>query len=229
MPQYRLQGREIGHWTLLRLAQAATFVLLIVSTGTAARAGDDDSDSSNASIYDRILQVIGVNGGANIQYSERSPLVVPPTRDLPPPQAAAPPPVADWPHDPDIARRAQAKVREKPRPHDDYVIESSRPLRPDELRASGVPAGRGGGAAAPGTEESAPRPKKSIFSLDFFKKEEYATFTGEPARTSLTDPPPGYMTPSPDEPYGIGPDRKKYKIPTVGDRMTPLSGSSGSN
>ncbi len=35
-------------------------------------------------------------------------------------------------------------------------------------------------------------------------KEEAARFTGEPARTSLTEPPPGYQTPSPNQPYGVG-------------------------
>jgi len=29
-------------------------------------------------------------------------------------------------------------------------------------------------------------------------------FTGEPKRTDLTAPPPGYQTPSPDQPYGPG-------------------------
>ena len=35
-------------------------------------------------------------------------------------------------------------------------------------------------------------------------EQEAARFTGEPARTSLTEPPPGYQTPSPDQPYGLG-------------------------
>jgi hypothetical protein len=48
-------------------------------------------------------------------------------------------------------------------------------------------------------------------NFGWFKKEEYGTFTGEPARANLTDPPPGYQTPSPDQPYGIGPDRKPLK------------------
>lgn len=208
-----------------RLAYAAGGVALsalVVCAGGAARAGDDDV-SSSTSIYDRLLQVIGVEGGANIEYSERSPLVVPPTRDLPPPQANAVPPLPDWPHDPDIARRTQAKAKQKPKPHPDYVIESSRPLRPDELRGSGAPGS--GGTASANAEGGVARPKKSIFDLSFFHKEEYATFTGEPARTTLTDPPPGYMTPSPDQPYGIGPEQKKYKIPTVADRTTPSSGS----
>jgi hypothetical protein len=230
MPQNEFQGRKIGRHEPMRTrlayaAGGAALIALVVCTGGAARAGDDDV-SSSTSIYDRLLQVIGVEGGANIQYSERSPLVVPPTRDLPPPQAdAAPPP--DWPHDPDMTRRKQAKAKEKPKPHPDYVIESSRPLRPDELRASGAPGS--GGTASASAEGDTPRPKKSIFDFSFFHKEEYATFTGEPARTTLTDPPPGYMTPSPDQPYGIGPEQKKYKVPTVADRTTPSSGSAGGN
>jgi hypothetical protein len=233
MPQDQLQGRNIGPSTPARArltcaAGGAALAVVLVCTSGAARAGDDDV-SANPSIYDRLLEVIGIGGGSNIQYSERSPLVVPPTRDLPPPQTNAPPPVADWPHDPDIAQRKQAKQKERPKPHGDYAIESSRPLRPDELRGSGVPAGGGGGTATANAGNNAPPPKKSIFDFSFFHKEEYATFTGEPARTSLTDPPPGYMTPSPDQPYGIGPEHKQYKVPTVADRQTVDSGSAGSS
>jgi len=36
------------------------------------------------------------------QYRERSPLVIPPRSDLPPPAAAAEAPVPNWPKDPDI-------------------------------------------------------------------------------------------------------------------------------
>ncbi len=228
----QFQGRTIGRSRpvrarLTRAAGGVALAVLAVCTAGAARAGDDDV-SANPSIYDRLLQVIGVGGGQDIQYGERSPLVVPPTKDLPPPQANAPPPVANWPQDPDITRRKQAKQQEKRRPQKDYVIESSRPLRPDELRSSGAPAGGGGSATASNDGAEVQRPKKSIFGFSFFNKEEYATFTGEPARASLTDPPPGYQTPSPDQPYGIGPERKQYKVPTVADRATVDSGSSGS-
>jgi hypothetical protein len=37
------------------------------------------------------------------------------------------------------------------------------------------------------------------------------------------------MTPSADQPYGIGPDQKKYKIPTVAERAELNSGTAGSN
>ena len=38
-----------------------------------------------------------------------------------------------------------------------------------------------------------------------------AQFTGEPPRVSLTDPPAGYQTPSPNEPYGHGKERYNPK------------------
>ena len=38
-------------------------------------------------------------------------------------------------------------------------------------------------------------------------KEEYGTFTSEPPRSSLTEPPPGYRTPSPTQPYGVGKEK----------------------
>ena len=36
-------------------------------------------------------------------------------------------------------------------------------------------------------------------------KPETATFTGEPSRSDLTQPPSGYRTPSPSHPYGLSP------------------------
>jgi hypothetical protein len=61
--------------------------------------------------------------------------------------------------------------------------------------------------------------KKSFLDsfTNFFggvKDGEQATFTSEPARSSLTEPPPGYRTPSPAQPYGLGvkgPEAHNYK------------------
>ena len=39
-------------------------------------------------------------------------------------------------------------------------------------------------------------------------KQETAPFNGEPARQSLTQPPQGYQTPSPNFAYGITPETK---------------------
>ena len=44
-----------------------------------------------------------------------------------------------------------------------------------------------------------------------------AKFGSEPPRDDLTDPPTGYRTPSPEQPYGIGPDKKQAKVKKAGD------------
>ena len=238
MPQHRDRrnpGRKAcAPW---RLACGAVLAGLAVCAGTAVTyAGDDGTMSSSTSFYDKFLQTIGVEGGADIDYSERSPLVVPPTRDLPPPSADRSPAVPDWPKDPDIARRAKAKVKEKPRFTPNYAVVDSLPLRPDQLNTLGANTSARG-AAGPNGASGSDYPEGEIknksnplsFFENAFKKEQYATFTGEPARNSLTDPPPGYLTPSPDQPYGVGPAEHRYKVPTVADRATPVSGSSGGN
>jgi hypothetical protein len=242
MPQHHLNSHDRGrpaHWRALgvTVSRAALAVCLVCAATAVARAQDDDVQGSGTSLYDRMLQVIGVTGaGDNINYSERSPLVVPPTRDLPSPSAAAAAPVPDWPKDPDMTRRARAKVKARPHPHADYATDLARPLRPDELNAASTGSGGRGGTPTPGTslnadypERDYAPPKTSIFDWFSTSKQQYATFTGEPPRTSLTEPPAGYMTPSADQPYGIGPDQKKYKVPTVADRATPDSGTSGGN
>ncbi len=236
MPKHNIRRSDAGRRTVMRsVGAAAVAVLCVFACTVVARAGDDDpnaTQSSGGSIYDKMLNVIGLSGQGTIQYSERSPLVVPPTRDLPPPRANAVPAVPNWPKDPDMERSKQGKVKEKPGPNPNWVIENSRPLRPDELRN---PAGTTAASPATPNTELSPadypdqieRSKKSIFSFDWFKKEQYATFTGEPTRGSLTDPPAGYQTPSPDQPYGISPEKRQNKIPTVADRVTPTSGSAG--
>jgi hypothetical protein len=223
MPQDRNHDRKAGQAALIRATLGAAFVLGVCAHSSVALAGDSDQ-----SFISSFMQTLGLSNPDQINYSERSPLVVPPTRDLPPPGGvAAAPSNPDWPKDPDFRRRAAAKAKKDQGYYGDYVIDSSRPLRPDELNhLNGVPARRGGVASGGGSADPSgtgyhPKPK-SIFSFDWFhQKDEYATFTGEPARTSLTDPPPGYRTPSPDEPYGTSPERKEYKIPTIASRQEP--------
>jgi len=195
---------------------AALAVGMACGSASVARAGDYD-DPSGASFGSQILKAIGVpdpdHPEYEINYSERSPLVVPPNRNLPAPISAEPP-APNWPQDPDIKKRQAAKSEKTIlRANGDPVMDEGRPLRPDEL----IPKGSGSSAASnsPGIE-----PKhNSLFSFDWFRKEEYGTFTGEPPRANLTDPPPGYQTPSPDQLYGISPDRKPSKPTTRNDLM----------
>jgi len=53
-----------------------------------------------------------------------------------------------------------------------------------------------------------------------FKTEEQGTFTGEPPRNSLTQPPTGYQTPSAQYGYGLGPVKNNAAAenPVIKDR-----------
>src|SRR5436853_1596891 len=63
--------------------------LALPVAASAQQAQDDDEDTFEQKIIKNILGGMGVDvGRAGIDYRERSPLVIPPTRDLPPPQAA---------------------------------------------------------------------------------------------------------------------------------------------
>jgi len=220
MPQDRIARRM----KFARIALGAAFAALVVCGNvSAARAGDDDDP--NETFTDKFLRTLGVkNPGSTeyeINYSERSPLVVPPNRNLPPPMSNAVP-AANWPNDPDVVKRRANKNDDKPviRQYD-AAAEADRALRPDELNNVSRDTRTVSAPGEPEQSEPVNQPKKSIFSFDFMKKEQYATFTGEPPRTSLTDPPPGYQTPSPDQPYGIAPEHKVYVPKTLGERMEP--------
>jgi hypothetical protein len=55
---------------------------------------------------------------------------------------------------------------------------------------------------------------KGNFLQNIFKdntKSEVAQFKGEPSRSDLTQPPPGYQTPSAAQPYGLTPRQEKAK------------------
>jgi hypothetical protein len=224
MPQNRAAGRTIDgrnnrRAKILNIALSGAMAFAVCGACSAARAGDDDI-ASKESFTDKFMDTLGLHNPFapqyGINYSERSPLVVPPTRDLPPPQSSNGPPAPNWPVDPEVRARAAAKTDDAVRPHADYVTDSSRPLRPNELTAINPP---GTNDQSSPSELGAKKP--GIFSFDWLKQEDYGTFTGEPPRVSLTDPPPGYQTPSADQPYGIVPEKKIYKPPTLGERMEP--------
>src|SRR5262252_1248921 len=108
-----------------------------MATG-AARAGDDEEDDKTfeEKIIEGVMRGIGATNMENrgIDYRERSPLVVPPKLDLPPPasaaEAKAPP---NWPKDPDEARRKAAIAARKKEKKD--PVADARPLSPDELNS----------------------------------------------------------------------------------------------
>jgi hypothetical protein len=232
MPQdrvrnHKLRNRRAGQTTPLRVTikraalGGALGALVVCANMAAARAGDDNN-AGDEPFTTKVMRTLGLKDpaalGKGIDYSARSPLVVPPTRDLPPPVASAPPAVPNWPKDPDEVQRAKKKADDNKRFNYDYASEANRPLRPSELNVPGNRDADAPTAIATDDQGNPTTQKKSFFNFDWAKKEQYATFTGEPARDNLTDPPPGYRTPSADQPYGIGKERSTYKIPTLSDR-----------
>src|SRR5512143_665438 len=195
------------------LALGATVLLL----SAPARAADDDV-SIDQKFVRSIMDGLGLkrDGEATINYRERAPLVLPPSRDLPPPErgdAVTANPA--WPKDPDVARRkAEAAVERDRNISDERELEQN-PLRPDQLNPSRAKnkkkqASSDNGYQAPASgfgSQLMPSElgyKGNLFGTMFgSKKEETAKFTGEPPRDSLTEPPTGYQTPSPDQPYGL--------------------------
>lgn len=191
----------------------AAFVLL--GSGNSVRAADEEEEAFDTKIFRGILRGFGLRSGdeAGIEYRERSPLVVPPSRNLPTPETGS---VAEktpaWPSDPDVKRTKEMKAaRSRARKS---VEDESRPELPSELDRQGKASRPGQRATGDSKDPTAPSShaelgSKSVFSWKnlWGDKEEYGTFGGEPPRSSLTEPPPGYRTPSPAQPYGVGKEK----------------------
>jgi len=210
-----------------RVALAAVIgtAMVIGCAGSFAQAADEDNDELvDTRIFRNILTGLGLrrDEGPSIEYRERSPLVLPTSKELPRPESdAAAKKAAGWPDEPDLKRVKQRKEAERKRKGFEEGVDD-RPLLPSQYGIN-APSSAGKGGEAPGVsaeKSEAPSTNAELGSkgiTGMFKglwqpKEEYTPFTGEPARTSLTEPPAGYRTPSPAQPYGVG---KDIRAPTV--------------
>src|ERR1700743_3727424 len=108
MRKTETSGRMISSRALTRagrLAAVALGVGLLVASGVARAQDDEDDDKTfEEKILESVMHGIGATNRENsgIDYRERSPLVVPPKLDLPPPVGAkAEANVPNWPKDPD--------------------------------------------------------------------------------------------------------------------------------
>jgi hypothetical protein len=208
---------------------AAGFAAAALVVGAPAHAQTDDSVETGTlqnleqRVWGTIVRGLGLKdpNTPEIDYRERSPLVVPPSRDLPPPQARPKPQDAAWPKDPDVARTAKANAAKRRTAANSETAKeaSGRPLTPGELDPAGAPRGQTAdsgrsNAPASGAEGRPVAPSELGYFGGLFSgrawgfgfsgyQDETGTFTSEPPRTQLTEPPPGYQTPSGDQPYGV--------------------------
>jgi hypothetical protein len=187
----------------LRLAVVALGIGLVMSAGAArAQSAEEEDDKTfEEKLMDGIMAGIGGTNMENrgIEYRERSPLVVPPKLDLPPPVATSTEVKdANWPKDPDIAKRKAAiKARKK---ENKDPMEASRVLSPSELNAAKTltPARTNNDPVQPGIDDKNPILSPSALGFDgrfsnLFggSKAEIAPFKGEPTRDSPDPAPAG--------------------------------------
>jgi hypothetical protein len=240
MPQ---ENHRLAHKRLLRATLGAALGACIVIGGAGAvYAGDDDDNTlPDVKFVQKFLRALGLRNGQEeaISAQERPPLVVPPNTTLPPPQATETLVQRDpaWPVDPDEKTRKQLKGRTSSTPAWVQFEKAQDELRPS---ASAAPKG-----TPVSTAEVTPQPMRDPMlqgqplspdqlgtknqtgfwaNLMGIKKtitheEELAQFRGEPQRRSLTDPPPGYLTPSPSEPYGMNITKQRIEVNRNKDRQ----------
>jgi hypothetical protein len=210
------------HALVRRLTAACFAGALMVSFGGAAPAHAADDDDDTPFELQFLKKMFGITDQVGIDYRERSPLVVPPTRNLPSPETAS---AAEsnpaWPKDPE---KTPKKKKERVSVTDSQV--AGKPVSPYELEK-----GRKAGAGLePSTNSDGGKPlspselgyKGGLFSTLFKDqdKDEVGKFEGEAPRTSLTSPPTGYMTPSPNQPYGLSAKKEAPKPYKLEDRGT---------
>jgi hypothetical protein len=115
---FALTSRNGGLCCRTSIAQISLAAELAVGTACAsaslARAGDYD-DPSGSSFTSKVFKAIGLpdpdHPDYEINYSERSPLVVPPHRDLPAPIATDKPPAAGSRHQEAASCQERARAR----------------------------------------------------------------------------------------------------------------------
>jgi hypothetical protein len=238
---------SLGRPSLKRHALATALAAVLIVGGGIGHAFAQDADDDelpDTKFFKGMLRGFGLRNGeenSGINYQERAPLVVPPTRDLPVPQADNPARTsAMWPLDQDEQRRREAAAKKKKdsggAPWD--WTDLSRQLSPNEMKKGATTAKDSAlskrSAETPEAYRQQSTPAQLGYTGGLFgdmkgfftgnNQPESTTFEAEPPRASLTDPPAGYRSPSPTQPYGVGADSTKTKAMTQEDRVNVGTG-----
>ncbi|WP_293808885.1 hypothetical protein [uncultured Bosea sp.] len=163
----------------------------------------------------------GRGEGADIDYRERAPLVVPPNSTLPPPQQSASTRNAAWPKDPDVQRRKEDKNRR-------YVpadgVKDNPLLSAEEIRR--------GRSTTASQRTAAPYRENDLYNnvigpIRIGKEqaaryneeaEKQLSYGSEPPRRTLTEPPTGYRRPAATAAFGPGVSGPVENTQAVGER-----------
>ena len=210
--------------SLLVAAFGLGIALANSSHALAQDADDEDDKTFEQKIIDKVMKGLGAQSMENsgIDFRERSPLVIPPTNNLPAPESAARTADApNWPKDPDIAKRKQAAADAKSsRGARRNKLNDELPLTRSELDKGRVNmptrTTSRNDTATPGGDPANPlSPSQLGYKGNLFSnlwgnggKTEEVPFTAEPPRSSLIQPPAGYQTPSSGYAYGLDPNTK---------------------
>jgi len=235
------RDHQPGRGRFRRHVIATSLAAMLVFAGGIghALAQEDDDELPDTKFFKSMLSGLGLKKDgelkSGIDYQERPPLVVPPTRDLPPPQTTdAVRGNAAWPRDQDEQRRREASVKRKKEAKPFDWSDLGTQLSPNELK-KGATTAKDEAMKKPQDVEQYNRQYKpselgytgGLFGSfkDFFGASggQTATFESEPPRASLTDPPVGYRSPSAAQPYGVSKDTSKSKPMAAEDR--PSSGT----
>jgi hypothetical protein len=197
-------------------------VLMSLAPGVAC--AEDDQGSSLLSVDKKIIYEVLRSFGMTpkrtledqIDTRERAPLVVPASRVPPPPQAAPAARAPNWPAEADAGREAVKKRTASRKDIDPDQF--TNPMRPSELAGAGAAAGAPSRSAGDTAMTDTMRPSQLGNSGGLFgglfggnsgrqepQQQQAGAITAEPPRTRLIDPPAGYQTPSPSQPYGTAP------------------------
>src|SRR5260221_13274483 len=164
-----MRETEASFWIVQKtsLTRAMSFAAIAFGIGLVmasgpVRAGDEDEDDKTfeEKIIEGIMAGIGGTNMENkgIDYRERSPLVVPPKIDLPPPAGtSADVKAPNWPKDPDEQRRKAAAAARKKENKDPAL--QARILTPAELavgKTAGASRANGNDSTAPGNNFNNP-------------------------------------------------------------------------
>lgn len=186
-------------------AAAACLVGLCLSPAPAT-AGDDGA----APIWDSLRSVFSFGEDEEqpqIDYRDHARLVVPPKMELPPPAAAPAASATDWPRDPEVVAIKKRRAEEAAAPHVPLRVRDKNlnitAVSSSDVVTTNYTAGLGPGqqkcAAGPGQScDSSPSPSLNWNPLTWvgLQKKPVTVLGPEPARTSLTDPPPGFRAPA---------------------------------